>query len=144
MADPLSVAASIVGILTAAQGISVCITKLVSKAKKAPEEMMELKTTVDTIHAVLSQLQSLLLGQVRLNHARTALVLVDQIVIALSACVNVFSGLDVLVRSLENEESLKVVERLRWMAKSGEIKEQLQKLEMQKSSLTLMLTILTW
>ena len=143
MADPLSIAASIIGILTAAQSISKCMAKLVSKIKNAPEEFLELKSTIDTIHIVLSKLQNLLLGQANIHHSRSTLVFVDQIVIVLSGCVKGLSDLDVLVRSLENE-GIDALNRLRWLAKSAEIKSHLEKLEMQKTSLTLLLTILTW
>ena len=143
--DPLTIAAAIVGILTAAQQVSSCVGNLISKAKKAPDEFVELKSTVDTIHAFLSQLQALLLGQADPKQRRLGLILVDQIVVALSACVKIFSSLDLLVRSFENDKTtLDVFDRLHWATKSGEIKDHLHKLEMQKSSLTLMLTILTW
>ncbi|KAG0645569.1 Rho-GTPase-activating 5 [Hyphodiscus hymeniophilus] len=142
--DPLSVSMAIVGLLTAAQQISSAIGKLVSKSKSAPKDMQNVKSTVDTIRAVLLQLQMLLLGRAKVESQRTSLILVDQVVITLSACVSTFSELDVFVGTLGSDNELGLMDRIRWATKSKDILEHLQKLEMHKSSLTLMMTILTW
>jgi hypothetical protein len=142
--DPLSVTMAIVGLLTASQQISSAIGNLVSKSKSAPKEIQDVKSTVDTIRSVLIQLQMLLLGRAQVDRQRTSLILVEQIVITLSACVATFSELDVFVGTLDSDALLGLMDRIRWATKTSTIKEHLQKLEMHKSSLTLMLTILTW
>jgi hypothetical protein len=142
--DPLSVTMAIVGLLTASQQISSAIGNLVSKSKSAPKEIQDVRSTVDTIRSVLIQLQMLLLGRAQVDRQRTSLILVEQIVITLSACVATFSELDVFVGTLDSDAMLGLMDRIRWATKTSTIKEHLQKLEMHKSSLTLMLTILTW
>jgi len=142
--DPLSVTMAIVGLLTASHQISSAIGNLVSKSKSAPKEIQDVKSTVDTIRSVLIQLQMLLLGRAQVDRQRTSLILVEQIVITLSACVASFSELDVFVGTLDSDAMLGLMDRIRWATKTSTIKEHLQKLEMHKSSLTLMLTILTW
>jgi hypothetical protein len=142
--DPLSVTMAIVGLLTASHQISSAIGNLVSKSKSAPKEIQDVKSTVDTIRSVLIQLQMLLLGRAQVDRQRTSLILVEQIVITLSACVATFSELDVFVGTLDSDAMLGLMDRIRWATKTSTIKEHLQKLEMHKSSLTLMLTILTW
>jgi hypothetical protein len=142
--DPLSVTMAIVGLLTASQQISSAIGNLVSKSKSAPKEIQDVRSTVDTIRSVLIQLQMLLLGRAQVDRQRTSLILVEQIVITLSACVATFSELDVFVGTLDSDAMLGLMDRIRWATKMSTIKEHLQKLEMHKSSLTLMLTILTW
>ena len=142
--DPLSVTMAIVGLLTASHQISSAIGNLVSKSKSAPKEIQDVKSTVDTIRSVLIQLQMLLLGRAQVDRQRTSLILVEQIVITLSACVATFSELDVFVGTLDSDATLGLMDRIRWATKTSTIKEHLQKLEMHKSSLTLMLTILTW
>ena len=141
--DPLSVTMAIVGLLTAARQISSAIGNLVSKSKSAPKEMQNVKSTVDTIRSVLLQLQMLLLGRAKVDRQRTSLILVEQIVITLSACVATFSELDVFVGTLASDAKLGLMDRIRWATKTATIKEHLQKLEMHKSSITLMMTILT-
>jgi hypothetical protein len=142
--DPLSVAMAIVGLLTACQHISSAVGNLISKSKSAPKEIQNVKSTVDTIRSVLIQLQMLLLGRAKFDRQRTSLILVEQIVITLSACVATFSELDVFVGTLASDAMLGLMDRIRWATKTSTIKEHLQKLEMHKSSLTLMMTILTW
>ncbi|KAI1269142.1 Rho GTPase activation protein [Xylariaceae sp. FL1019] len=107
MADPLSVAASVV---------------VVSKARHAPKECKNLKMDVDTIQTILSQLQLFLLGNNRAPRSRTSLILVDQVIAILAACVTTFSELDTF---------------------EGDVKNMLTRLESHKSSLNLMLMILT-
>ncbi|KAH7309930.1 Rho GTPase activation protein [Rhexocercosporidium sp. MPI-PUGE-AT-0058] len=141
--DPLSVTMAIVGLLTASQKISSALGNLVSKGKSAPKEIQNVKSTVDTMRSVLLQLQMLLLGRAKVDRKRTSLILVEQIVITLSACVATFSDLDVFVGTLASDAKLGIMDRIRWATKTATIKEHLQKLEMHKSSLTLMMTILT-
>ena len=135
---------AIVGLLAATQKVSTSVSTLVSKSKDAPKEIKDIKSTVDTIKAVLLQLQMMLLGRININRQRTSLILVDQIVITLSACVSSFSDLDVFIEALGSDESLGLLDCMRWATKASTIKEHMQKLETHKSSLTLMMTILTW
>ncbi|KAG9239586.1 Rho GTPase activation protein [Amylocarpus encephaloides] len=134
---------AIVGLLTAAQQISSAISNMVSTSKSAPKDMQNLKSTVDTIRSVLLQLQLLLLGRAKVDRQRTSLILVEQVVITLSACVATFSELDVFVESLNSDNKLGLMDRIRWVTKATTIQEHLKKLEMHKSSLTLMMAILT-
>ena len=144
MMDPLSVVASIAGILGAAAQISTSISTLIEKSRKAPKDIRRVKDEVDTIRSVLHQLQALLLGSAKTNRARTSLILVDQVVVTLSACVSTFSELDVTVGTLVSDERLGLMDRLRWSTRASAIDECLKNLQTQKSSLTLILTILTW
>ena len=144
MMDPLSVVASIAGILGAAAQISTSISTLIEKSRKAPKDMRKVKDEVDTIRSVLHQLQAFLLGSAKTNRARTSLILVDQVVVTLSACVSTFSELDVTVGTLVSDDRLGLMDRLRWSTKASAIDECLKNLQTQKSSLTLILTILTW
>lgn len=79
--DPLSVSMAIVGLLTTTWKISDVLSPLITKGKNAPKELQEMKTTVDTIRSVLSQLQLMLLGRMKVDQERTSLILVDQIVV---------------------------------------------------------------
>jgi hypothetical protein len=104
---------AIVGLLTAAQQISSAINNMVSKSKSAPKDMQNLKSTVNTIRSVLLQLQLLLLGRAKVDRQRTSLILVEQVVVTLSACVTTFSELDVFVESLNSDNELGLMDRIR-------------------------------
>ncbi|KAF4624776.1 hypothetical protein G7Y89_g13393 [Cudoniella acicularis] len=141
--DPLSVTMAIIGLLTAADQVSSTLQPLIKKAANAPEEIKEMKSSVDGIRIVLSQLQLMLIGKSQVGRNRTSLILVEQIVITLSACVTTFSDLDVFVETLGADANMGLLDRLRWATKTSTIQEHMQKLEVHKSTLTLMMTILT-
>jgi hypothetical protein len=142
--DPLSVAMSIVGLLKAADQIASTLQPIIKKTINAPKEIKEMRSSVNTIRTVLSQLQLMLLGQSQVNRHRTSLIMVEQIVITLSACVTTFSDLDVFVETLANDAKMGLLDRVRWATKTSTIQEYMNKLEVHKSTLTLMMTILTW
>ncbi|EXJ68627.1 uncharacterized protein A1O5_08421 [Cladophialophora psammophila CBS 110553] len=142
--DPLSVAGSIVGILAAAAQVSANISTLVGRSRKAPKHIRKVKGEVDTIRSILHQPHALLLGSATTCRGRTSLILVDQVVVTLTACVSAFSELDVMVGTLVSDEKLGLIDRFRWATKAAAINESLKNLEVQKSTLTLMLIILTY
>ncbi|KAF5010818.1 hypothetical protein FDECE_3027 [Fusarium decemcellulare] len=143
MADPLSTAASVVGLLTAAAQISKILANVIDKARHAPDECSRIKSEVDDIQNVLTTLQLYIVGTRRAARSRTSLIMVEQVVATLAACVTTFSELDTFVMALQNDADMKILDRLRWASKDKEIKAVLVRLESHKSSLTLMLTILT-
>ena len=102
--DRLSIAAGIVGILTAAQQVSFCIETVVSEAKKASEQMSELNPMVDySIYAVLSRLQASMLGQARPEQTRTRLILIGQSYChALSMHLDLFTKMGIISKMIAN------------------------------------------
>ena len=141
--DPLSVAASVVGLLTAAKDVSSAIDKIMSSRKRGFKEIREIKSTVDTLRSVLLQLQLLLISRSNINRERASLILVDEVVVTLTACVMTFSDLDGCVKGLAADERLGLLDTIRWASKATELKGYLQNLESHKASLNLMLNILT-
>jgi hypothetical protein len=69
--DPLSVTMAIVGLLTAADHISSTLQPLIKKAANAPKEIQEMKSSVDGIRTVLSQLKLMLIGKSQVDRNRT-------------------------------------------------------------------------
>ncbi|KAI3334274.1 Rho GTPase activation protein [Ustulina deusta] len=90
-----------------------------------------------------SQLQQFLLGTRRAPRSRTSLILVDQVITTLAACVTTFSELDTFAEALQSESDLNLLDRLRWVSKESELKAILMRIESHKGSLNLMLMILT-
>jgi hypothetical protein len=144
MADPLSVAASVVGLLTAGAQITKVLTQVINKARDAPDNCRKMRDQVEDIRSVLNQLQMFVIGTSRASRSRTSLILVDQVIVTLAACVTTFSELDSFAQSLQSESEMGVLDRLRWLSKEKDMKDVLQRLESHKSSLSLMMTILTW
>jgi hypothetical protein len=72
--DPLSVAASIVGILAAAGKISELLHTVVISAKEAPQIVTALMFEVDDVRSAFASLQSLLVDLSSAPPRRTAMV----------------------------------------------------------------------
>lgn len=144
MADPLSVAASIVGLLTLAVKVSQTVRCLARSARNAPKDFEKVALEVDDFRNILSQLQLYVLGVTKPSRSRTSLIMAEQVVATLAACVQTFSGLDTFVSMFDNDEGAGLLDRFRWASKQQELTTIVSRLQMHKSSLALILTILTW
>ncbi|KAK3313232.1 Rho GTPase activation protein [Apodospora peruviana] len=143
MPEPLSVAAGIVGLVSTAVQITKIVTSVINKVRDAPEALLRIRTEVDDIRNILGQLQLFVTGTTRTTRSRTSLILVDQVVVTLAACVTTFSELDAFAHELKSETEVKVLDRFRWASNDERIKQVLRRVESHKTSLGLMMTILT-
>ena len=142
--DPLTVSASIVGILAAAAQVSSVLGALISRSIHAPKSVGDVKMEVDAVRGVLAQLQHLILDASTVHRSRAAWIMVDQVVVTLAGCVATFSDLEPFVKSLNSDNSLGILDRVRWASKSSMLAEIITRLQNHKLSLTMMVTILTW
>jgi hypothetical protein len=142
--DPLSVATAVIGLLKTARQVSAVIAKIASSKKHGSKEINDVKITVDTLRSVLLQLQLLLLNRARVDQKRASMILVEEVVVTLTACVMTFSDLDGCVKGLESDEGLGILDSVRWASKTSELKGYLLSLEAHKTSLALMVNILSW
>jgi hypothetical protein len=144
MADPLSVAASVVGLLTVARRAAHVFADARKKIKNAPKICELTRIEVEDIRNVLSQLQVFILGTARPSVSRTSLIMVEHVVVTLAACVTTFSELDEFVELLDGVESGGAFDRFRWVAKEKQLGDILARLQLRKTSLSLILSILIW
>ena len=77
MTDPLSIAAGVVGTLTAAAQISSVLIKFTKSAKDAPQQARVIITEVSDMSGILSHLQSFLLGNEFSDASRASLLKLD-------------------------------------------------------------------
>ncbi len=141
MADPLSVAAGVVGVLTAAAHISSLLINFSKNTKDAPNQARVVLAEVSDMFDNLSHLQSLLLGTEVTSISRTSLLKVDQVVSIVSGCVLTFSELQELLDDL-NSDGMTVLDRIKWVRKESAIQGLIQRLQTHKASLSIMLAIL--
>jgi hypothetical protein len=146
MADPLSVGASIVGILSAAGKISELLEAVISSAKEAPQFIANLKFEVDDVRAAFWSFKGLIALLETAPSHRTALVPLDQLVITLTETVITFSKLADTINPLIVPEGQKIPlrTRLKWTRAEGNCKNLMEKLQRLKTSVSLMLNILQW
>ncbi|KAL8855577.1 MAG: hypothetical protein Q9178_007808, partial [Gyalolechia marmorata] len=103
MADPLSFAAGLIGVVTAAAQISSLLIQFTQSSKDAPQTARTVLSEVDDISGILSHLQSFLLGDQSSDRSRTQLLQVDQVVTIMSGCVLTFSELEQLLDGVQKE-----------------------------------------
>ena len=141
MADPLSITAGVIGVITAAAQISSLLIKFTRSVKEAPQQARVIITEVSDTSGILSHLQSFLLGNEFLDRSRTSLLKVDQVVTIVSGCVLTFSELEKLLDEMK-AENMAVLDCMKWARKESAIMDLIQRLQNHKASLSLMLNIL--
>jgi cell division control protein 24 len=145
--DPLSVAASIAGLLSAAASISKVMGPYVAAARDTPQIAHHVNSEVQAASIILSALQSLANNMASVSIQRAALVDVDQVVAVLTSGVFVFSDLEASVGTLPLPDSssisrLALRSRFQWARKETEFTALLSRLQSFKSSISLILDIL--
>ena len=142
MSDPLSVAAGVVGLLTAATQVSLTLTDVMSKTRHAPKECQRMCIDVEDIRNALLQLQLYTTGAKQAPRWNRSLIMVDQVAATLASCILTIDKLKMFVEGLQAESTMGILDRLRWDTKKGDLEDYQSRLGTHKSSLTLMLTIL--
>ena len=142
--DPLSVSASVIGITAAAVQASRILKRFIDGASNAPTSARGVLMEITGINACLHQLQGFLLGNEEAEKVRRSLIMIEQVVVIFTDCVSTFSELEQTLESLQIGEHIRVIDRLKWSSKETTISKLLARLQSSKTSLNLMLTILTW
>ncbi|KAL8992409.1 MAG: hypothetical protein Q9169_007125 [Polycauliona sp. 2 TL-2023] len=146
MAEPLSLAAGVIGVLTAAAQISSLLVHYMKNSRDAHRSARAVLTEVSDIRIILSHIQLLMLYDE--PRARTTLQLlhVGQVVTIIAGCVLTFSELEKLLDGITirptQADDMRTLSRLNWARKEGDIFKLIQRLQNHKASLTLILTVL--
>lgn len=145
MSDPLSVAASIAGLISITVEAVKFLGPYVSAAKETPQVAAHVYSEVQSTQVILMGLQSLTknLGSVKVQHA--ALIGVNQVVAILTDGVLLYSELHKELQSLRAKDGAEKVPlrgRLQWVWKESTFVTLLNRLQSFKSSMTLVLVIL--
>ncbi|KAI4104966.1 MAG: hypothetical protein LQ339_003583 [Xanthoria mediterranea] len=141
MADPLSIAAGVIGILVAAAHISSLLFEFTSTSKDVPQSARAVLTEVNDIKSTLEHLGSFLSGNECSDKSRTELLQVHQVVTIMSGCVLTFSELERVLDGLK-AEGMVLFDRARWARKEKVIGNLVQRLQNHKASLSLILHVL--
>lgn len=135
MSDPLSIAASVAGLLATAGTICTTLSSFID----APESARAALAAVEEVRLALEMVQQLVDTVSALSSLRRALVRLDHIAITFSNCIRTLSELESLVCFKDN-----IMHRLRWVWGEKKVLQLLPRLESQKASLLLMVTVLRW
>ena len=142
--DPLSVSASIIGVLGAAAKVSSVLITFVKSTKAAPKLAQTVLAEVNSLSAVLGHLQTYLIGAASPSKSGASLLLVEQVIVTLAECVTTFSELEDILGTSQRHTEMGALDRMKWAMKESKVSEIQGRLQSNKSSLTLMLTILQW
>ena len=141
MTDPISIAAGVVGILSAAAHLSTVLGEFVQSTREAPYLAPQILTEVNDIRGVLSQLQAFILRKEALELDRASLLQVDHVISIVTGCVLTFSKLERLVDELR-VDNIHILDRFKWARHRDVLQDHIQRLQGHKASLSLILIII--
>ena len=142
--DPLSISASIVGLVTAIVQISSLLKTFVKNTRDANLSAHKVLLEVTDIGVCLNQLQGFLLGTEEAPKSRKSLLMIEQVVVVFTDCVCIFSELEQTLEMIRSDQPTRIIDRVKWVTKENSISKILLRLQASKASLNLMLTTLTW
>ncbi|RGP71687.1 hypothetical protein FLONG3_6991 [Fusarium longipes] len=145
MADPLSVAASIAGLISITVEAAKFLKPYVSATKETPPVASQVYSEVQSIEIILIGLQNATSSLSSIPARNTAWIGVNQVITVLTDGVLLFSDLQDELRSLSpknGNEGIPIRIRLRWARKESTFTALLTRLQGFKSSMTLILMIL--
>lgn len=141
--DPISVAASLLGLLGAAAKVSEVLTTFIQAVKDAPKLARRVFSEVEDLTLCFQRIQDFVSSEATVDRSRAAMITVDQLLIVLTNCVTTFSELENALGGLTSK-TFSVNLRLKWITKEHTISKILQRLLSSKTSLNLILTTLNW
>jgi hypothetical protein len=144
--DPLSITASIVGILAATAKVSESLHSTISTVKDAPHVLGVLSREAEEFRIALSMLQSLLVDLSSASPRRTALIPIDHLIATFTECALTVSELEVAITPYTALPSQKIPlpTRLKWIRAENDCMKLVERLQRHKATISLMLNILQW
>jgi hypothetical protein len=138
--DPLSVAASVAGLLTAAAKAQ-ALLEAISSVQNAPTTVRDAQRETRHTDIALRSLHRFL-GRLDPANERLEMIQVDELRVVLADAMLVFSSFESMLELLACMGRLRM--SISWTKYTKQLDEHLGKLERYKSSLTFMLSILQW
>lgn len=153
MSDPLSIAASIAGLVAISAKISSITNQLIASGKNVPPSIIRIREEMDQLYLIFGQVQALLVSQTEKKLSSRLSMLPPQLMNNLHHCVVVYSSLDKILSDFarltmtQNSPSLarRLFMRIKWaLWDEAEVEAIIEDLQRHKSSLHMMLTIIQW
>jgi len=152
--DPLSIMASVIGLMAATAKVSKSLTWLTKNLRDAPALANSALLEVEATRAALASLQRFLVRLVEgpTTMRRAAFIQLDQLIAILTDAVLTVSDLERLVGSVptDDDSALEAITfttflaRTKMVWKTDEISAAVGKLQQHKASLSLLLNIVQW
>ena len=142
--EPISIIASITGVLLGAAQITKVVSDFIEKEKDAPKSAQSVVLELSDLSLCLSQLAPFIKGTRHAERGRQACISIEQVVILSTSLALSISELEELVDALKLRQLISKLAKIRWVMNEGKINRLLSRLRASKSSLNLVLTIFTW
>ncbi|KAK1834666.1 hypothetical protein QBC39DRAFT_7482 [Podospora conica] len=139
MADPLSIAASVAGLAAVAGKVVKILYNFVSDIDDAPHSARSTLDTVNETRLALEAIRHLVETIESVSAWRKTLISLEHVGLTLSNCIMTLSELEALV-VIDDDASF--FQRIHWVRVEGKVQRLLPRLESQKTSLSLMVTVL--
>lgn len=144
MADPLSIASSIVGLVATAAKISKTLSDLCASVNDAPQSARAVLATTETTRLSLNSIKQLFDTISSLPPERRELIHLEHIAATCSQCVLTLSELEQLICEQVLKNGASLFTRIRWTWNEKKVLALLPRLEAQKTCLALMISVLQW
>ena len=145
MADPLSIAASVIGLLSVAAKVSAVITSFISSVNDVPESAQAALTTVEGMRLTLTSVKHLIDRLSQLPKERKKMIHVRHLVVVFREAVLSFSNLEAIIVSGAGCGTKSTAwNTMMWLLEEKNISRAVQRLEAHRTSLSSMLNILQW
>jgi hypothetical protein len=141
MIDPLSVAASIAGLLTAAAKLH-SLLEYISSAKNSPVEIWNAQTEVKHVKLALLSLQGYLSKLDLLSTHRKKLISVEELIVSFADAMVAMSEFESFLQPLARLKRLQL--SVSWFRYTSQLEVHTARAQRHKASLTMMLNILQW
>jgi hypothetical protein len=139
--DPLSVAASVAGLVSLAGQLVPTLYNLGLTVKEANKDAHAAAVEVTAMSVVLQGLQGYIIGRSKAHPRRLQLITVEHITASLTACVFTYSELDAALKELHADTGLKAWDRAMWFIKRDSIQDLVSKIQGHKLTFSCMLNI---
>lgn len=141
MAEPLSVAASVAGLLSLAGQVYHVLNTFINNVEDAPLFANSILSQVQSFQNSLSGLQILFGSSFAQSH-RAMLIPIDYILLALTDAMLLFSEIESVVLPLATLDDFTFLNKVRWTQKRTRLETLVSRLQWQKLTLVLHLNIL--
>ena len=143
MSDPLSIAASVAGLVAIAGTLYAALDKFITGLKDAPSLARTVQAELLSWQHTLLAVQRLLNGRT-FSAARAALIPAEHVVICFTDAILLFSELDRILTPLAERDTSSWICRAKWARGEARLTALISRLQWHKGTLSLQLTILQW
>ena len=142
--EPLSLIASVTGLLIASTKVLSVLSDFVSRERDAPTTARSIVTEVLHLRLYITHLSPYLEETEMVPASRRAMIPVEPVVIISTSCVTLLSDLENTLNSFKLDQARTRMNKMRWARQEPKIMNLVSQLREARSFLSLILTALTW